>query len=199
MTLLTICQSLAVNVGLPMPDVIATSPDRNWSEALRMANEAGEELARRVDWGVLTRSTTFSGDGVTQTFAMPADFARLGMGVTMRAGRQIVRPLTQAEWAGVSATTGVPRYFKLDDDQVRLWPIPNVGTTVAASYVSREWVAGASGYASDTDTAVFSEDLLTKGLIARWRRQKGMSFADEEAEYEAMLSDVAKFDDRSRF
>ena len=50
-----------------------------------------------------------------------------------------------------------------------------------------------------TDSPLVDEDLFAKALIVRWRRQKGMSFADEEAEYEAALQDFARFNDRSRF
>lgn len=209
MTLLTICQSLAANVGLPTPDVIATSPDRNWSEALRYANEAGEELARRVDWGVLRETETLTGTGAQATFTLPSDFARLAQGVTVRIGRHIVRPLTQAEWDALTPTQGTPRYFFLRGNEIEFWPYALSGVEISVTYVSRFWVSSAippggsatarAAFMADDDSARFSEELLTKGLIARWRRQKGMPFADEEAEYEAMLADTARFDDRGRF
>lgn len=197
MSLLTVCRALALNVGLPVPDVVVTSPRREWAEALQMANEVGEEMVRRVDWGVLTATTTLSGDGVTQSFTLPDDFDRMAMGVTMRAGANIVRPLTQPEFAGLPAATGTPRYFKLDGNVVRLWPVP--ASTVSVIYVSRNWLPSKAAYTADTDEALLDEEIIAKGLIVRWRRQKGMPFADEEAEYEAALADQAKFDDRARF
>ena len=199
MSLLTVCRALALNAGLTIPDVVATSPDREWVEAMHMANEAGEEVARRVDWGVLLQSTTLAGDGSTQAFTLPDDFDRLPAGIALRAGTQIIRPLTQAEWAGLVATAGFPRYFKLASNEVRLWPHPNTGTTVTVTYISREWLTGATAYAADADEALIDETLIAKALIVRWRRQKGMPFADEEAEYEAALADRARFDDRGRF
>jgi hypothetical protein len=212
-TMLTICQALAVNVGLPVPDVIATSPDRSWIEALRLANEAGEELARRVDWGVLRESETFTGTGARATFTMPSDFARLTQGVTGRVGRNIIRPLTQAEWGALTPTQGTPRYFFLRGNRIEFWPYAPSGVEISVIYVSRFWARrvmppfvppgeftlNQTFFTADDDTARFSEELLTKGLIARWRRQKGMPFADQEAEYEAMLADLAQFDDRGRF
>jgi hypothetical protein len=199
MSLLSVVRALALNVGLPVPDVVATSPAREWAEALQMANEAGEELARRVDWGVLIKATTLTGDGVTSSFNMPPDFDRMAQGITMRAGGNIVRPLTQAEWASLSPAVGVPRYFKLDGRVVRLWPTPSDAATVDVTYISREWLAESAGYQNDEDFALLDEDLLSKALIVRWRRQKGMTYADEEAEYEAALADLARFDDRARF
>ena len=51
---------------------------------------------------------------------------------------------------------------------------------------------------ADTDTALIDEELLLKCLIVRWRRQKGMDYADHEAEYEAALKSYAGFDDGGR-
>jgi hypothetical protein len=214
MTLLTICQGLASNVGLAMPDVIATSPQREWKEALRMANEAGEEMARRVDWAVLRITATVTGSGTNVALSLPANFSRLSQGITARMGRQIIRPLTRAEWDGLTPTMGTPRYFILTNGVVQFWPYPASGQEITVSYTERNWVQGAtpaivppgftlsmvqkSAFTADDDIARFSEDVLTKGLIVRWRRQKGMSYADEEAEYEAALADVAAFDDRTR-
>ena len=52
---------------------------------------------------------------------------------------------------------------------------------------------------ADTDTVLVDEGLFIKGLIVRWRRQKQMDVADYEAEYEAAMSDFARFNDRTRF
>jgi hypothetical protein len=40
--------------------------------------------------------------------------------------------------------------------------------------------------------------VLEKGLNAYWRRQKGMPYQDQDAEFEATILQVAGFDDRSR-
>ena len=198
MSLLTVCNALALNTGMAAPDVIVTSPERQWIEALQMANEAGEELARRVDWGILLRSASFAGDGVTQSFEMPAGFGRLAMGVAVRAGSTILRALSQGEWNRLDAVAGAPRYFKLDGGTIRFWPIPPVSTTVTVAYLTEYGVNSTTGYQADSETALLDETLLAKALIVRWRRQKGMPYADEEAEYEATLVDRARFDDRSR-
>lgn len=200
MSLLTVCRALATNVGIPLPDVVATSAEREWVEAMRMANETGEELARRVDWGVLRQTTTFAGDGETRTFDLPSDFSRAAAVIALGSGvRTHLRSLTQGEWFKLVPAAGVTRYFKLDGNTIRLWPYPSVGTSISVSYLSTEWLTDATSYAADEDEALLNEDLLAKGLIVRWRRQKGMPFADEEAEFEAALVDQAQFDDKGRF
>ena len=76
MTLLTIAAALAKNVGLSVPDVVISSPNRQWLEAAQFANETGEELARRVDWGKLQETATLTGDGTAKIHSLPSGFSR---------------------------------------------------------------------------------------------------------------------------
>jgi len=196
MTLLTICQGLALNVGLESPTAVVTSSLREWAEAVQFANEAGEELARRVDWGVLHATTTLTGDGTNKVFTLTG--SRLDAGVTVKTSTGYVRPLTQAEWNTLTATQGTPRYFLLQGAILTLWPYLANAATVSVGYISKSWASSGATFVADTDTALIDEGLLLKGLIVRWRRQKGMDYADQEAEYEAALAQFAQFDGRSR-
>ena len=196
MTLLTICEGLALNVGLEVPTAVVTSSLREWDEAVQFANEAGEELARRVDWGVLHSTATLTGDGTNKVHTLTG--SRLDAGVTVKTSTGYVRPLTQAEWNTLTAVSGTPRYFLKQGNSVTLWPYLANAATVTASYISKSWASSGATFLADTDTALIDEGLLLKGLIVRWRRQKGMSYADEEAEYEAALAQFADFDGRSR-
>jgi hypothetical protein len=199
MSLLTVCQSLAKNVGLAVPIQVVGAPQREWEEALEYANEAGRELARRVDWSALASEATLTGTGADVAHALPADFGRLQRGVTVRYGGAIVRPLTRQEWNTLTAVEGSPRYFLLEDDTLRLWPYLANADTATVNYQSSGWVNASDAYSADDQTADLDEDLLTMGLIVRWRRQKGMPYDDFEAEYEAALRDKAGFDRRARF
>ena len=198
MSLLTICQGLAKNVGMAVPTAIITSSSREWVEAAQMANETGEELARRVDWGVLDASTTLTGDGTNKTFALPSGFSRLGAGVCVTASGGIVRPLTRAEWNTLTAAQGTPRYFFLEGSNITLWPYLANSATATVKYQSKNWCSAGATFVADTDTSLIDETLFLKALIVRWRRQKGMDYADQEAEFEAALQNFASFDDRSR-
>lgn len=199
MSLLTVCQALAKNVGLSVPDQIVGSSFREWQEALQYANEAGRELARRVDWGALAASTTLTGTGADVAHSLPSGFDRLQRGVTVRYGTAVVRPLTRPEWNTLVMAEGEPRYFLLEDDTIRLWPYLANADTATVNYQTANWVNSAEAYTADDQTADLDEHLLTMGLIVRWRRQKGMPFEDFEAEYEAALRDLAGFDNRARF
>lgn len=200
MTLLSIVQSMANDVGLPVPDQVFSAGSRAMNEVIPMANAVGEELARRVDWGQLTATATLTGDGTNLTHALPSGFKRIvsGIGVKTAAGTY-PRPLTRAEWASLTPTEGVPRYYLLQDNDITLWPYLANGVTASLYYQSGNWCSsGGATWGADDDTSLIDEDLFLKGLIVRWRRQKGMPYEDYEAEYEAMLQDLARFNDRAR-
>lgn len=198
MTLLTIGAALAKNVGMNTPDIMISSSERQWLEAVQFANEAGEELARRVDWGQLQESATLTGDGTAKVHSLPAGFSRLNSGVAIMTGTSIVRPLTRAEWSNLVPVSGTPRYFLLEQDTVQFWPYLADGITATAQYQSKNWCSAGAEFTADTDTVLVDETLFAKALIVRWRRQKQMDVADYEAEFEAALADFAGFSDRSR-
>lgn len=198
MTALAIVQALAKNVGISIPIAVYTSSNRDDREVVQLLNEVGEEVARRVDWGALQQSTTLTGDGTYKTFTLPADFDRICRGAAVLTGTTPLRALTQAEWRTLAGVEGTPRYFLLEGSSITLWPYLATGETVTVNYQSTDWASTGSTFTADDATGVVDEDLLLKGLIARWRRTKGVSYQDFEAEYEATLADMAAFDSRSR-
>ena len=199
MTLLTIANSLARNVGLEETDQVIGAPGREWAEVAEYSNLVGEELARRVDFGGLHSTQTLTGDASNKQFDLGQYFSRIGSGIGVSFSNSIVRPLTRAEWASLTPVIGSPRYFLLEGRSVTLWPYLDDGAFVTVQTQSKAWCSnGTAAWSADTDTSLIDEDLMLKGLIVRWRRQKGMDYADQEAEYEADLSDIARFDDRSR-
>lgn len=192
MSLLTVCQGLALNVGVQSPTALTT--DREHVEMIRFINEAGEELARRFDWGDLTKTATLTGDGTADEMSLPADFGRMIRRNAVRYGTATVRPLSRPEWNTLTAAEGAPRYFLLENLGIRLWPYLADTDTATVYYQSAEWASSGTALAVATDTSLIDEDLLLKCAIVRWRRQKGMDYGDFEAEYEAALADFAKYD-----
>jgi hypothetical protein len=189
MTLLQIGEALSLNVGMKAPSQIVGSSTRQCQEILQLANEAGLELARRVNWGVLTKSHTITSTG-SGAFAMPVDYMRMSAAAGVKNGSTILRPVSRSEWNTLVTATGTPRVYHLNGERaISFWPYPTAGITIAVRYQSNEWASSGSQFTADDATPLVKDDLLIKGLIARWRRQKGMSYADEEAEYEAALND----------
>lgn len=200
MTLLTIAEGLAKNVGLQVPDVVITSLKREWAEAVEFSNMVGEELSRRADWGDLQTTVTLTGDGTNKVHALGSYFSRVSRGIGLQnSDGSIIRPLTRAEWGSLTAVEGSPRYYLLEGQNVTLWPYLANAATATVSGQTKAWCSNSTDkWAADADTSLIDEGLMLKGLIVRWRRQKGMDYADYEAEYEATLADLAAFDDRAR-
>lgn len=198
MTLLEICEALAKNVGLAVPTTIVGSNDRNAVEMLQLANETGLELAERVDWGALTATATFAGTGANAAFALPSAWMRPTGVAGVRYSGTAIRPLTGSEYWGLTPAAGAPRYYHILGRTVKFYPYPSVGMTVTARYQSNEWASSGQQFTSDDATPLVPDDLMVKGLIVRWRRQKGMEYADQEAEYEASLKTYASFEDGGR-
>lgn len=197
-TLLQFCDRLAKNVGLAAPDSVYSSSQREWQEALEFANEEGRELLRRFDWSDLYAEDTVTGDGTSAGIALPSDYDRMARGVSVRYSGAILRPLTQKEWGGLTAVEGTPRYYLIDGDTIKFWPYLANLDTATIGYIKNDWCTNGASFGSDADTVVYPDDVFGLGLIVRWRRQKGMDYADFEAEYEAALTQQAKFDRNTR-
>jgi hypothetical protein len=203
-TLLELCKGLAKNVGIAVPTVVYAGTDRTAVEMLQCANDTGEELARRVDWGVLRSSQVLTGDGTNIGFTLTSPYNRLSVGaaVTYPSTKAIIRQLTVGEASTLSAAIGAPRYYLLEGTSMRFWPyIPNTLTAVVR-YQSDDWcdngATNSNAFAADSDTPRIPDRLLLQGMIVRWRRQKGMDYADFEAEYEATIAQMASFDEGAR-
>lgn len=195
MSLLTICQTAAVSVGLPMPNAVVGAQDPNTPRLLALLQQEGDELARRHDWQALVTEHTWTTDGnEAQAAALPADYDRMVVipSIWNRSlNYRVQGPVTQEEWQWmrkwlfVASLTG---YWRLIGGVVHILPSPVAGQTMSLEYVSKNWVQGATGpaaaWAADTDTARIPERLLTLGLIWRWKRSVGLDYAEENATYE---------------
>jgi hypothetical protein len=147
---------------------------------------------------VTTTTTTITGTGINDSFALPDNFLRLTASAAVKNGANILRPLTRSEWNTLVTASGTPRYYHMSALRISFWPYLGSGVTVALRYQSDDWASSGSQFLADDATPRVPDDLLVKGLITRWRRQKGMDYADVEAEYEAALADYAGWEDGNR-
>lgn len=199
MTLLSIAQNVAFSVGLTRPDQIVGSTEREHQEMLRFITETCQDMTRRVAWGELTKSTALTGDGTFKKHILPVDYDRLSDGACIISGYGPVRPLSQSEWPAITPVEGLPRYFLLQGDTIQFFPYLANQAPLNVYYQTKHFInGGLSHFGSDGDTLLIDERLVELGTTARWKRQKGQSYQDFEAEYEAALQQRAGYDDRSR-
>lgn len=196
MTLKDIAQAVAKNVSIEPPTTVVSNNEPDAVKLLQFANEAGQELARRVDWGGLRKSKTIIGTGFAALFDLPADYARMveGWGITCD-GNPVRGGLTADEWNALAPAAGTPRYYQTVGAAIGFYPYPPEGLQLVLSYIGTGWTStGNAAFAADTDSTVFPERLVELGTTWRFRRHIGADFSDFLAEFEAALQDFARND-----
>ncbi|MQX58538.1 hypothetical protein GHK61_19435, partial [Sinorhizobium meliloti] len=96
------------------------------------------------------------------------------------------------QWAVIVGIPSAQPYFFVKGGQVLISPASAAAGAVI-DYVSKNWVmhdpdGPQATFSADDDTTLFPERLLVKGIIWRWKRQKGLSYEDNLAEFEADLA-----------
>lgn len=199
MSLLSIAKSIAVNVGISAPAAVLSTNDPDAQKIVEFTQAAGEEIARRVDWGALRKTATITGDGTNNTFSIANDFARLVPGNSITVGGVPVRTgMTADEWNSLTPVQGTPRYAYLTGSVIAFYPYLASGSTASVLYQSKNWCGEGDAWGADSDTALIPETLIKQGALWRWRRQLGQDFQDFLAEFEASLAEQAKMDDGMR-
>lgn len=205
MTLLTICQQVAREVGVSVPTTIVSNNEPNAKKLLACAQTEGRMLAKGIvynavgqikgqhDWTAIRKEYTFNTANGTMAYNMPSDFERFVVDTWWN--RTQTRRLTLASanrWqnlkSGLASSSGINQEFIKRGAQVLIYPTPTATETLVYEYVSNQWCESSGGtdqssWAADSDVLLLDEDLFIAGLKWRFLRSVGESFADEKAEY----------------
>lgn len=198
MSLLTIVQNACDRVGLTRPSAVVNSTALTARQMLALVQQEGKDIARRHAWQKITKEKTFASTAAAaQTDAIPSDFDRFidGTFYNRTAKRHVEGPLTPQEWQNaqaVSATT-VIESFRQRGNSILITPTPSTGITYAYEYVSNQWCESSGGtdqsaWAADTDVGLLSEELMTLGLVWRFKKANGLDYSEEFRTYELQLS-----------
>jgi hypothetical protein len=196
--LLDMMKEVAKNAGISSPQTIDnTDPDHILM--VQFLNDTGDEVARRVDWGILRQTETFTGTGSAATFDLPAEYARMSPGLAVISGTNIVRgSLTADEWLSLAPIAGDPRYFYLTGKKLAFYPYLRADVTAQALFQSAYWAESDVGpqiaMVIAEDRSRVPDELVVAGAVWRWRRHVGKDYADYVAEFEGMLSALAASD-----
>lgn len=189
MTLKTAVNAACDVVSLDEFETVYGEDNPNAQTMLQFAQEAGEEIARRVDWEKTLKTAT----APSSPFALPEEFQRLisGGAISTAAG-EFVRPvLNGSEWTVIQQVPSTQPYFFIRGGNILFAPA-DAGAGANIEYVSKNWILAGSDekstFTADDNTLLFPERLLTMGMIWRWKRQKGLSYEDQLAEFEAALA-----------
>ena len=200
MSLLSIIQDAADEIGLSRPLSVLNNADATVRTLLAYANREGKELARRHDWPVLNKLHQFTTAAGVEAYPLPADFDRIvNQTAWDRTNHwEVPGPLTPQEWQfrkSAIVSTGPWMRFRIRGngaDQFYLDPEPTGSFDLVFEYQSRHWCrssggAGQDRWLADTDVGVLSEDLITMGVIWRFLQGKGLDYAEAYRSYTAAV------------
>jgi hypothetical protein len=206
MSLLTITQNAADRLGLPRPSTVVTASDENARFLLGVAQEEGKALYDRHTWQVFQTEYTFPTVNGTASYALPDGFDQLLKDTVFNrtSRRRMVGDLSPAQWQETQASlvTMVNPAFRIRGDLFYISPTPTSAETIAFEYMSNNWcrsasLVGQSAWAADTDTGILNEELMTLGVIWRFKSKKGLDYAEDMANYEIAVN-KAIFKDGAR-
>jgi hypothetical protein len=208
MSVLTVVQYVCGRTNVPVPTTVLGNTDTQIVQMLRLLEEEGNDLARRGPWQALTFEATHTTlaledqGAVTSIATNGYRDIKHGTFWDRTNTLPILGPVSDMDWQRLKgmATTG-PRYqFRIRGGKLLINPTPTAGYTWAFEYISKYWMLGIDGttykdYATlDTDTILLPEDLVLMGLRWRWKKEKGLDYAEDMRTYEFQVKDALSRD-----
>lgn len=196
MTLLSIVQTVSDSIGLPRPSQVISSTDLTVRAMLSLANEEGNELARRGSWQALVKEASFATADGTASYALSTiapDFRHILNDTSWNrtARRSMGGPMSSQAWQANQAWVAASPFqqFRIRGGNIIITPTPTTVETIYFEYVSNSWCESSTGtdqsaWAADTDVGILDEYLMGLGLKFRWLKSKGFpSYYEAEQKY----------------
>ncbi len=199
MSLLTICQAVAGRTGFPKPSFIVNNQDETAIRLFDLAQEEGKELAGRKLWQELIQEASFTteagkADYELATIAPGFDYMLNDTEWNRSERRKLNGPVSPAEWQRDQTYLSASIYkdYRIRNNKIWLYPTPGEAQTYYFEYVTKNWCisqndALQSEWKADSDTAVLDEELMILGLRWRFKKSKGLSYAEDFRTYEMQV------------
>lgn len=203
-TLLDIIRRFMERTGLPKPAFSIGSTDVQVMQVLGLLEEATEEVVMRNPrgWQILNRQAIFQ----TKAQEVQGSLSELAPGFRAvindtlfnRTTRlPIYGPLLPMERQATKALQTAGPYYRywIVNDELHFYPIPPAGQTIAFEYTSTAaWSDGKTPVTyceyPDSDTAIclFPKPVMIAQLRWRWKKEKGLDYAEDFAMAERLLN-----------
>lgn len=198
-SLLTIVRNVCDLVGLTRPTTVIGATNEASRQLLAATRAEGRYLVRRYPWQKLRKERTFTATGGSEEFVFPTDFDRLVPNSfwNRTENEQVTGPITAQEWQAIKSAAVNPiirEVFAIRGGSMWVYPAPAADHEYYYEYISTRWCGGAASteptqteFALDTDIQYFDDELFTLGVAYRYKRSRGMDFADDLQDYEIRL------------
>ena len=201
MTLLTICQDAAEEVGFDAPTSIIGSTDPTAIRLLRLAHRTGAVLAKK-NWDLLIKPHTFTTSSGEPQYALPSDYrSMVNETAWNQTTDQMIYRINPQLWSyEKSYSTGAyeDRFRMLGDDaspsigaKFTIHPTPAATETIYYQYYSKNWLTSSgteyAEFQTDSDTVIFDEDMFVMGVVWRLLKSLGQPYLEERTEYDRQV------------
>lgn len=202
-TALQIVQTASTRLGLTSPSYAAGASDLITLQLLALLNEEGQELARRYPWTALQNEGSFTtlaaeDQGAISTIASGLNYIINDTIWNRSLRRPVFGPRTPQEWQQnkAFAINGPWSSYRIKGGHLYMYPTPTAGQSCYFDYITKNWstdTTGATGKESltvDTDIVLLDDNLLTLGLVWRFKAAKGLEYAEDYNKYERQVLDA---------
>lgn len=209
MTVLTVLQDVAPEIGIEVPDVVFGGTERNQVELRTHLNRAAIMIMRDHEWQLLHTVATFTGDDAATAFALPTGYDRMPQKAQMWSS-SLEAPMTHImssdRWLDLDVRSYdfVNQAWILIGDQFEIKPVMATGITGKIYYIDgRVFTANGGGSTiaravNDGDIFRLDDEVLKLAVIWRWKKAKGRPYAEDMADYNEELNKRIKEDKGSR-
>jgi hypothetical protein len=187
MTLLTLCQDVADEVGIKQPSSIVSGTSQDQRQLLRLADRAGRMIMTAHDWERLVSEGSVTLVTSDQDYALPADFDKLVPESMWNrdASRPVVVPLTSREWQyyeGWNYISGLNLRARIKGGELVFQQTIDAslnGEVIYFDYISNAFCessggTGQSAFAADTDVTRMDEYLHSLCMVWLYKKAKGI-------------------------
>ena len=212
MSLLTIAQQVADEIGVGRPSALFGSNEPTARRLLAAANGAGQDLYRAHKWSILEREYEFSTSADVDNYAVPDDWGRPLSDTAWDRSTfwKMKGAVTPQRWqelrSGLGVNPALRRHFRLVvgplAGSILIDPVPTAtGDDLVIEYISRNWCESSGGvgqaaFLADTDECRIDHELFRLGLLWRMKRALELAYAADQFDYEqafyrAKVADIA--------
>ena len=203
MSLLNTVQRFCKRTGLDVPTSVISATDPQVKQILALLEEEGNDLSGRGDWQELTNEATHTtvateSQGAITTIASNGYRYIKNNTIWDRTNQLPLYVTDGTGWQELkSTTTTAPDYHvRIRGGNLLSNPVPTAGLTWAFEYVTWNWITDATSttpsqyFTDDTDLILLPEPIVMMGVRWRWKKEKGLEYAEDFRTYEMMVSDA---------
>lgn len=188
--------------ALGIPTSVINSADAGIQQLFGMLNELLDEMVNESKFNVITLEAVFTATAAENQGSMDTlapfgfQFAYFETFFDRTLQQPLYGPLTETEWQQIKALPNPgPFYkFRIRGNDLLLAPAPAVSlSTIAFEYASSWAVKSAAGVpkpsiTDDSDTFVFPDRIIRRGLAYYWNHKKGLPYQEDKDRYYELLN-----------